>query len=156
MRLRKKLEREAEAELPVEGSRNHGAAGIHEAGLGHEAAGSRCVKEVVAEIGAVGEVKRLEEQLDVEPLLEAEVFGGAQIHLEEIVTTNRVIADFAALTGSEAFSGENSFHRLGIAVLRSVNGKRRRGVQHGRWQVKSVVVRWIVDGHDVRASVATS
>ena len=58
--------------------------------------------EITSVVGFVGQVKRLEYELQVPTLMDPNVLGDAHIHVKECIASNRVIADLVALTRSQA------------------------------------------------------
>jgi len=84
-----------ETKLTAKGARNGHAARVHEAQWLHEVGDVRGVTVVVSEVSAIGQVKRLQEELDFIAFLPAKVVGNARIQLEGIEALHRVVADLA-------------------------------------------------------------
>jgi len=86
--------------LPDERTRSKRAAGIDEPLGSQESWCSIRIVDVTSEVGFVGQVKRLEDELEVPTLTDANVLGDAQIHVEECIASKGVIADLMALRRS--------------------------------------------------------
>src|SRR5579871_6890367 len=65
----------------------------------------------------VGQIERLEEQLQVHPILERKQFAEAGVQLEERRTTQTVIAGDAAAVGGQASTNRRRTHRGGGGVV---------------------------------------
>src|SRR4051794_1486159 len=96
------LERKAGAELAYEGTRNRSAAGIDVALRSEEVTGSIGVVVVISEVGFVGQIESLEDELEPLLLAKTEIFGEAHIQLEEGVASLRVVAGLAATACGDA------------------------------------------------------
>src|SRR5215472_7598812 len=85
------LEREARAEFTPGGTGDGGGAGVDESARMTEGVlRGDAVVEVVAVVGAVGEVERLGNELDVVVLLDDDVLCQAHVELEERIAAERV------------------------------------------------------------------
>jgi hypothetical protein len=92
------LEGEAEAKLAVERARNGNAAGIDEILRLHESSAVGGIVIVVAKVGAIGQVERLEEELHVVAFFPADVLGSAHVELKEVGSAHGIVTDL--LTGT--------------------------------------------------------
>src|SRR5215475_751923 len=90
------LEDEPRSELAGERTRHDHAAGRDEAGRCTERIVADVPVEVVAEVGAVGQIESLEDQLQFGALAELDVLAEARIQLEEGLSAQIVIRRFNA------------------------------------------------------------